>query len=203
MQLADGGHLVPRIADPVMPGRDAAVIGERVVPIAGLMRMCAGGNGGTGRTAKGTGAIGVLEPDTAFGDAVDGRRFDHGMPGGAHKTADCGCRTRVTRFAAWVIVLAFLRLSCLIADFALGLAFVFGAVAAAPLEFGDHQVDELVDGARRMDRRQHETVAADRFEEGFHLVGNAFHRADELASPPLGRVGARPRGVSCRCCPVA
>ena len=110
---------------------------------------------------------------------------------------------KTTRFAGWAISRTPLKRYLLAQDFALRLAFVLGAVKAAALELGDHQVDELVDGSRGMNRRQHEAVSADFLEEGFHLIGDAFHRADELRQAHPGRAGGQPREASCRCHPVS
>src|SRR5204863_4095570 len=59
-------------------------------------------------------------------------------------------------------------------------ALILGAHQSAALQLGHDEVDELLDRARAVDRRQHEAVAARLREEGLHLVGDGFHRADEL-----------------------
>ena len=57
---------------------------------------------------------------------------------------------------------------------------VVRAEAATPLQLGDDQVGELLDGARAVDGRDHETVAADKVEIGLELIGNLDRSANEL-----------------------
>ena len=65
---------------------------------------------------------------------------------------------------------------------ALGHAAVIGAEQIAALQFGDDQIDELLDCARTVDRRQHEAVAAGNIDEGFHLIGVGEHKPNPKTS---------------------
>ena len=69
--------------------------------------------------------------------------------------------------------------------FAQRLAFVFGAEQAAPLQFGDHHVDEIVEPAWQERRHDVEAVAAILAEPLFHHVGDGLRRAID------DRLGAR------------
>jgi hypothetical protein len=55
---------------------------------------------------------------------------------------------------------------------ALGFATVLSPKPPAALQFGHDQIDELLDRAGAVDRRQHEAVAADEVEIRFELVGD-------------------------------
>ncbi|MEC7205139.1 MAG: hypothetical protein VXW49_15885, partial [Pseudomonadota bacterium] len=143
MQFADGGHLVPGVPDPVMPGRHAAVIGECVAPIASLKRIAPGRDGRVGRATERAGAIRVLGPRAAMLSIAG--VFTMGWPAAPRNRRLWLTDQKTTRFAGWAISRTPLKLIFLAQDFALCLAFVLGAVKAAALELGDHQVDELVD----------------------------------------------------------
>src|SRR5438067_6500176 len=63
---------------------------------------------------------------------------------------------------------------------ALGLASVLASEPSAALQLGHDQIDELLDRAGAVDRRQHEAIAADEIEIGLELVGDVGGRADDL-----------------------
>lgn len=87
MQLADRRHRRAAVAHPVMPGRIAPVIGERVVPIAGLMRVAPGRQRRPRRAAQRAAAIGVVEAHAALRDAVENRCLHDRVSVGADEIA--------------------------------------------------------------------------------------------------------------------
>ena len=75
MQLADRGGLVAGIAHAVHPAGDPAVIDDRVVPIAGLMRIAPGRDRGARGTADRRRGIGIGEARAGQGKAIERRRL--------------------------------------------------------------------------------------------------------------------------------
>src|SRR5262245_5967081 len=83
------------------------------------------------------------------------------------------------------------RLRVLQQMLALRPAGILAAEAAAALQLGHDQVNELLDRAGAVDRRQHEAIAADGIEIGFELIGNVVRRARHLRQPHRLAVVAR------------
>src|SRR5438445_7852122 len=73
-----------------------------------------------------------------------------------------------------------------------GLAFIFAAEEAAPLEFGDDPVDKVVEAARDVREHDVEPVAGVAIEPFLHLVGDHLGGADEreaaIAAGDLGEL---------------
>ena len=78
---------MPLFADPVVLGWAGAIIGECIVPIAGLMRVAPGRDGSAGGTAQRACAIGIGESRTILRDSVEIGRVYRWMPQASQKGA--------------------------------------------------------------------------------------------------------------------
>ena len=71
VQLADGLHAMAALPEMVVPRRRGALIGVGVVPVADLVGVLAGREGGAGRDADRVAAVRVREPHATRGQRVD------------------------------------------------------------------------------------------------------------------------------------
>ena len=71
VQLAHRRHCMPLLTQAVVPCGHTPVIGNGIVPEAGLMRIAPSGNGRARRAAQRAGAVSVFKTHAACGDAVD------------------------------------------------------------------------------------------------------------------------------------
>ncbi len=76
VQLADGDDLVAAVAQQVVPARRLPVVGDGVVPVAGLVNVLAGGKRRPGRHADGRGCVGVREQRAPSRQRVEIRRLN-------------------------------------------------------------------------------------------------------------------------------
>src|SRR5262249_33683768 len=106
-----------------------------------------------------------------------------GTPGGMMASNACwisGGKGGASGSTRRSVTKACIRLLLLHQVVALGRSRVLTAVAAASPELRHHEGDELLDGAGRVDGREHEPVAAHRVEVRLHLVRHLRGRADHL-----------------------
>ena len=87
VELADGIHAMALAPEAVAPARHAAVIGTAVVPVADLVDVATGCQGGPRRYADGTGGVGRREPRAPVGQAVDVGGLDDGVAVAAGEVA--------------------------------------------------------------------------------------------------------------------
>jgi hypothetical protein len=84
MQLADRHHAVASVPQAVVPARNLAVVRIGVVPVADLVDVLAGGEGGARRHADRAGGVRVGEAQAARRQAVEVRRVHHPVSRAAH-----------------------------------------------------------------------------------------------------------------------
>jgi hypothetical protein len=85
VQLADRDDAMPRVAQPVMPARDRAVVAVGVVPVADLVVVAADRERGARRHADRAGRVRRGEARAARGERVEVRRGDERMARGAEE----------------------------------------------------------------------------------------------------------------------
>jgi len=84
VELADRGHVMPVVPQPMVPARDGAFIRVGIVPVADLVHILADCEGGARRHAYRRGGVGAGEHRAGCSQRVHVRRFHDRVAGASH-----------------------------------------------------------------------------------------------------------------------